>query len=290
MKNILITGAGSYVGEAVARYLTAWPESYRVESLDMRGDGWKTADFTPFDAVLHVAGLVHDPKTRDDPHQWQRYEAVNTRLAIETAQKAKASGVGQFLFMSTAGVYGLDGRVGEDVIIDRNTPLMPKNNYGLSKLKAEQGLIPLGDDRFKVVILRPPMIYGKGCKGNYVTLAKLAGKLPVFPKVDNRRSMLYIDNFAEFVRLLVENQEQGVFCPQNDQYTNTSAMVAEIARIRGKKLLLVPGLTWALKLMGRATDLAEKAFGSWCYDRSLSSYKQNYCVKSLEESIRETET
>lgn len=290
MKNILITGAGSYVGEAVARYLSAWPESYRVESLDMRGDGWKTADFTPFDAVLHVAGLVHDPKTRDDPHQWQRYEAVNTRLAIETAQKAKASGVGQFLFMSTAGVYGLDGRVGEDVIIDRNTPLMPKNNYGLSKLKAEQGLIPLGDDRFKVVILRPPMIYGKGCKGNYVTLAKLAGKLPVFPKVDNRRSMLYIDNFAEFVRLLVENQEQGVFCPQNDQYTNTSAMVAEIARLRGKKLLLVPGLTWALKLMGRATDLAEKAFGSWCYDRSLSSYKQNYCVKSLEESIRETET
>lgn len=290
MKNILITGAGSYVGEAVARYLSAWPESYRVESLDMRGDGWKTADFTPFDAVLHVAGLVHDPKTRDDPHQWQRYEAVNTRLAIETAQKAKASGVGQFLFMSTAGVYGLDGRVGEDVIIDRNTPLMPKNNYGLSKLKAEQGLIPLGDDRFKVVILRPPMIYGKGCKGNYVTLAKLAGKLPVFPKVDNRRSMLYIDNFAEFVRLLVENREQGVFCPQNDQYTNTSAMVAEIARLRGKKLLLVPGLTWALKLMGRATDLAEKAFGSWCYDRSLSSYKQNYCVKSLEESIRETET
>ncbi len=290
MKNILITGAGSYVGEAVARYLSAWPESYRVESLDMRGDGWKTADFTPYDAVLHVAGLVHDPKTRDDPHQWQRYEAVNTRLAIETAQKAKASGVGQFLFMSTAGVYGLDGRVGEDVIIDRNTPLMPKNNYGLSKLKAEQGLIPLGDDRFKVVILRPPMIYGKGCKGNYVTLAKLAGKLPVFPKVDNRRSMLYIDNFAEFVRLLVENREQGVFCPQNDQYTNTSAMVAEIARLRGKKLLLVPGLTWALKLMGRATDLAEKAFGSWCYDRSLSSYKQNYCVKSLEESIRETET
>lgn len=290
MKNILITGAGSYVGEAVARYLSAWPESYRVESLDMRGDGWKTADFTPYDAVLHVAGLVHDPKTRDDPHQWQRYEAVNTRLAIETAQKAKASGVGQFLFMSTAGVYGLDGRVGEDVIIDRNTPLMPKNNYGLSKLKAEQGLIPLGDDRFKVVILRPPMIYGKGCKGNYVTLAKLAGKLPVFPKVDNRRSMLYIDNFAEFVRLLVENREQGVFCPQNDQYTNTSAMVAEIARLRGKKLLLVPGLTWALKLMGRATDLAEKAFGSWCYDRGLSSYKQNYCVKSLEESIRETET
>lgn len=290
MKNILITGAGSYVGEAVARYLSAWPESYRVESLDMRGDGWKTADFTPFDAVLHVAGLVHDPKTRDDPHQWQRYEAVNTRLAIETAQKAKASGVGQFLFMSTAGVYGLDGRVGEDVIIDRNTPLMPKNNYGLSKLKAEQGLIPLGDDRFKVVILRPPMIYGKGCKGNYVTLAKLAGKLPVFPKVDNRRSMLYIDNFAEFVRLLVENREQGVFCPQNDQYTNTSAMVAEIARLRGKKLRLVPGLTWALKLMGRATDLAEKAFGSWCYDRSLSSYRQNYCVKSLEESIRETET
>lgn len=289
MKKILITGAGSYIGTQVESYLSQWPDRYRVESLDMRGEDWKKTPFAGFDVVFHVAGLVHDAKTRDDPAQWPKYEAVNTRLALETAQKAKAEGVGQFLFMSTAGVYGIDGKVGQSVVIDRNTPLNPKNNYGRSKLQAEQAIAPLADDHFKVVILRPPMIYGKGCKGNYVTLAKLAGKLPVFPKVENRRSMLYVENFAEFIRLMVENEAQGLFCPQNDAYTNTSAMVARIAQERGKRMILVPGFTWAIKLLSRFTGLAEKAFGSWCYDRSLSDYSQNYCVKSLEESIRETE-
>lgn len=290
MKNILITGANSYVGDSVAAYLGRWPEKYRVETLDMRGEAWKTVDFSPYDAILHVAGLVHNAKTRDDPAELSRYEAVNTHLAVETAKKAKREGVGQFLFMSTAGVYGIDGKVGAPVIIDGNTPLNPGNNYGLSKLKAEQGLLPLGEEGFRMVILRPPMIYGRGCKGNYVTLTKLARKMPVFPRVDNRRSMLYIENFAEFVRLMVENQEQGIFCPQNDEYTNTSRMVAEIARAHGKKLLLIPGFTWALKLLGRYTDLAEKAFGNWCYDRSLSDYAQPYCVKTLAQSIAETES
>lgn len=289
MKRILITGAGSYVGTQVAQYLARWPEKYQVESLDMRGENWKKASFAGFHAVFHVAGLVHDAKTRDDPAQWPKYEAVNTQLALETAQKAKAEGVGQFLFMSTAGVYGIDGKIGQSVVIDANTPLNPKNNYGRSKLLAEQAIAPLEDDHFKVVILRPPMIYGKGCKGNYVTLKKLADKLPVFPEVENQRSMLYIENFAEFLRLMVDNEERGLFCPQNATYTNTSVMVAQIARARGKKMALVPGFTWAIKLLGRVTGLAEKAFGSWCYDRSLSNYSQDYCIKSLEESIWETE-
>lgn len=290
MKKILITGAGSYIGTQVEAYLAQWPDRYRVESLDMRGENWKKTSFSGFQVVFHVAGLVHDAKARDDESQWPRYEAVNTRLALETAQKAKAEGVGQFLFMSTAGVYGIDGKVGKSVVIDKNTPLAPKNNYGRSKLLAEQAIAPLEDEHFKVVILRPPMIYGKGCKGNYVTLAKLAGKLPVFPKVENQRSMLYIENFAEFIRLMVENEERGLFCPQNDTYTNTSVMVAQIAAVRGKKMPLIPGFAWAIRLLGRFTSLAEKAFGNWCYDRSLSDYHQNYCVKSLEASIRETES
>lgn len=289
MKKILITGAGSYIGTQVESYLAQWPDRYQVESLDMRGEDWKQASFAGFQVVFHVAGQVHDAKSRDDAAQWPQYEAVNTRLALETAQKAKAEGVEQFLFMSTAGVYGIDGKVGEKVLIDADTPLDPKNNYGRSKLLAEQAIAPLDDEHFKVVILRPPMIYGRGCKGNYVTLSKLAGKLPVFPKVENQRSMLYMENFAEFIRLVVDNEDRGLFCPQNDTYTNTSAMVAQIAAVRGKKMLLIPGFAWAVKLLGRFTGLAEKAFGNWCYDRSLSDYPQNYCVKSLEASIRETE-
>ena len=133
------------------------------------------------------------------------------------------------------------------------------------------------------------MIYGKGCKGNYSTLTKLAKKLPVFPYVDNQRSMLYIENLVEFVRLVVDNEEQGIFWPQNNEYTNTSEMVKMIAQVHDKRVVMVKGLNWALKLMSHVTGLVNKAFGSLRYDHEMSRYKQDYCVKNLEESIRETE-
>lgn len=290
VKNILITGAGSYVGGSVAAYLMRWPESYRVDTLDMIGDGWRQADFSGYDAVLHVAGIVHNPKTKDDPAQRSLYEQVNTLLAIETARKAKAEGVKQFLFMSTAGVYGISGSLSTPVTITKDTPLAPRDNYGISKAKAEEGILALRGDGFQIVILRPPMIYGKGCKGNYITLAKLAKKLPVFPWVSNQRSMLYIENFAEFVRLMVDNEEEGTFCPQNNEYTNTSEMVRQIAAAGGKRIWMVRGFTWALKLLRHGTGLVDKAFGNWCYDWALSRYEQDYCVKNLAESIRETES
>lgn len=289
MKKLLITGAGSYVGVSVARYLSRWPERYSVDTVDMIGEGWKTADFSGFDAVLHVAGIVHQKDSKNDPAQKELYERVNTRLAIETAQKAKDEGVKQFLFMSSASVYGLDAPVGKIVTITADTPLRPKDNYGISKAKAEEGLQVLADDSFKLAILRPPMIYGKGCKGNYQTMAKLAKKLPVFPWVDNRRSMLYMENLAEFIRLLLEDEAEGVFCPQNNEYVNTSDMVNLIAHANGKGILLVKGLTWALKLLHPVTDIADKAFGSLCYDFAISAYPKNYCVKSFEESVLETE-
>ena len=289
MKKLLITGAGSYVGVSVARYLSRWPERYSVDTVDMIGEGWKTADFSGFDAVLHVAGIVHQKDSKNDPAQKELYERVNTRLAIETAQKAKAEGVKQFLFMSSASVYGLDAPVGKIVTITADTPLRPKDNYGISKAKAEEGLQVLADDSFKLAILRPPMIYGKGCKGNYQTMAKLAKKLPVFPCVDNRRSMLYMENLAEFIRLLLEDEAEGIFCPQNNEYVNTSDMVNLIAHANGNGILLVKGLTWALKLLHPVTDIADKAFGSLCYDFAISAYPKNYCVKSFEESVLETE-
>ena len=289
MKKILITGANSYVGVSFAQYLERWPERYRVDTVDMIGDGWREKDFSGYDVVFHVAGIVHNPKTKDDPRQMDLYEQVNTKLAIETARKAKAAGVKQFIFMSTAGVYGAETPVGKQVVITWDTPLCPRDNYGISKMKAEEGLAPLAEEGFKLVILRPPMIYGRGCKGNYVTLAKLARKLPVFPYVENQRSMLYMDNFSEFVRLMVDNEEQGIFCPQNNAYSNTSEMVRMIAKANGKNIPLVKGFGWAVKCLGHFTGLVDKAFGNLCYDWELSRYKQDYCVVGLADSIAETE-
>lgn len=289
MKRILITGGGSFIGSHVKAYLEQWPESYQVETVSLRMDDWRQCSFAGFDVILHAAGIVHQPKSKDDPSQAELYDRVNHRLAVEVAEKAKQEGVGQFLFLSTEAVYGLHAPVGEVVTITKDTPLHPIDNYGISKAKAEEDLAALRDEYFKVVILRPPMIYGKGCKGNYQTLAKLAKKLPAFPLVENRRSMLYIDNLCEFIRLLVEDGADGLFCPQNEEYVSTSDMVNRIAHANGRGILMVRGFDWALKLLRPMTGMVEKAFGSLCYDRSLSDYPQNYCVKSFDQSIQETE-
>lgn len=289
MKKVLITGANSYIGVSVARYLSQWPQSYQVDTVDMVDGSWREKDFRGYDSVLHVAGLVHQPKTKNDPEQAERYDRINHLLAVETARKAKAEGVGQFLFMSSASVYGLSAPVGKVVMITRNTPLNPTDNYGISKKRAEEDLAMLREKTFRLAVLRPPMIYGKGCRGNYQTMAKLAKKLPVFPWVENQRSMLYMENLAAFIRLLIDDGADGVFCPQNREYVNTSDMVSLIAHANGRGILLIHGFTWALKLLGSVTGIVDKAFGSLCYDFALSAYEKDYCVKSFQESILETE-
>lgn len=289
MKKILITGAGSYIGKSVEKHLLQWPEGYRVDTVDMVDGAWRNFDFRGYDAAVHVAGLVHQPKTKNDPAQADLYDRINHLLAVETAQKAKREGVKQFLFLSSASVYGLNAPLGKVVMITKDTPLNPTDNYGISKLKAEQGLQALADADFRLAIIRPPMIYGKGCKGNYQSLAKLARKLPVFPWVENQRSMLYIDNLSECIRLLIDQEAEGIFCPQNEEYVSTGDMVSLIAHANGKDILMIRGFTWALKLLRHLTSLVDKAFGSLCYDFALSSPPGNYCIKTFQESVTETE-
>ena len=289
MKRILITGTQGYIGSSLAQYLRRRPEEYQVDFLSLREEAWRQADFGGCDAIVHAAAIVHQPKSKDDPSQAELYDQVNHLLTAELAQKAKNEGVSQFLFLSSESVYGLHAPVGKTLTITADTPLNPTDNYGISKLKAEKALTALRDDHFRVAILRPPMIYGKDCKGNYRTLARLAEKLPVFPNIANQRSMLYIDNLCEFLRLLIQDEADGIFCPQNTEYVSTSRMVQEIAKAHRKHIRLVGGCAWALNLLSHVTPLAGKAFGSLCYDKSLSDYPQNYNIVGFEQSIAETE-
>ena len=289
MKKILITGAHSYIGTSVADYLARWPEKYAVDTLSVRGEGWKQADFSGYDAVFHVAGIAHADVGHVSEERKAEYYAVNRDLTLAVAEKAKADGVGQFLYMSSAIVYGDSALIGKRKVITKDTPAAPANFYGDSKVQAEKGLKKLESDAFRVAVLRPPMIYGPGSKGNYPTLSKMARKLPLFPKVDNQRSMLYVENLAECVRLLIEQGIGGIFWPQNREYSNTSQLVALIAKAHGKHIVLVPGFTWALKLLSHCTGLVNKAFGSLCYDKSLSDYPKNYNIVGFEQSIAETE-
>lgn len=289
MKKILITGAGSYIGTSFEEYLKQWPEKYSIDTIDMIDGSWREKDFSGYDTVFHVAGIAHSDNGKISKEKEKLYYSVNTDLTIETAQKAKSDGVKQFIFMSSAIVYGESAPIGKMKLITKDTPVSPANCYGDSKVQAEKGIRQLEDSSFKVVILRPPMIYGKGSKGNYPVMAKFAQKLPVFPYVKNCRSMLYIGNLTEFVRLMIENEETGTFWPQNPQYSNTSKLVKGIARMHGKNVVLLNGFTWALTILSHFTGLVNKAFGSLAYDKKMSVYKDKYQIYSLRESIERTE-
>lgn len=289
MKRILITGAGSYIGTSFEKYINQnFSDDYSVDTVDMTDSAWRQKSFAGYDAVFHVAGIAHSDNGNCKGKE-SLYYAVNTELAVETAKKAKADGVGQFIFMSSAIVYGESAPIGRSKVITRDTPVSPANCYGDSKVRAENGILPLDDGDFKVVILRPPMIYGKGSKGNYPKLAAIAQKTPIFPLVENQRSMLYIENLCEFVRLMIENDESGIFFPQNKEYSNTSELVKMIAEAHGKRVRLVKGFAWALKLLGHFAPAVNKAFGSLSFDMRMSDYKTEYRTFALKDSINRTE-
>lgn len=257
MKKILITGAGSYIGESFARYIKTNCPDWFVDTVDMIDGTWREKDFSGYDSVFHVAGIAHRKETKENA---SLYYTVNRDLAEETARKAKAEGVGQFVFLSSMSVYGME--TGE---ITRQTQPAPKSHYGSSKLEAEQLLEVLKDDSFAVAVLRPPMVYGKDCRGNFQTVIKLVKKLPAFPKLNNRRSMIHIDNLSACVAWIISSGSRGLFLPQDPQYMNTSEMAMYISRALGKTLHLSSFLGFGVKVLLPFVAMAQKAFGSLTY-------------------------
>lgn len=298
-KKVLITGADSYIGESFVKYAKKYyADNFEIDTIDMRGDSWKEKDFSEYDIVYHVAGIAHADVGNISNETKEKYYAVNTDLAVETARKAKMEGVQEFVFMSSMIVYGDSAPYGKEKVIDANTVPAPANFYGDSKLQADVAVRELAGDSFKVLVLRPPIIYGKRSKGNYPMLAKLAKKVPVFPNVSNKRSMLYIDNLCEFLCqiMLIKEMKQNatVLIPQNAEWVRTTELVRKIAEVSGKKIMelkiLRPAVAIGGKMPGKVGGLINKAFGNNCYTYGISTYPGiNYQNVSLSESIVRTE-
>ncbi len=283
-KRVLITGKNSYIGRSFIEYCEKNQVGFEIDELTTRGEEWKSYDFSSYDSIFHVAGIVHNSS---DPELEDLYYEVNRDLTVAIAKKAKEDSVSQFIFMSSMIVFG--NQPNGKTKITANTKPNPDNFYGDSKLQAEKGLRELESESFKVVILRPPMVYGKGSKGNYPLLSKFAQKSPVFPNYPNKRSMLHIDNLCEFVILMILNEESGTFHPQNKELVQTSEMVRMIAEYHGNKLWFTKLGNPFIKRLFRM-NVIKKVFGNLYYEETMSDYKfGRYQKNNLKESITRTE-
>lgn len=274
MKKILITGANSYIGMSFEKYINEnYSDNYIVDTVDMIDGTWREKDFSGYDAVFHVAGIAHQKETKENK---SLYYKVNTELAVETAQKAKDAKISQFVFLSTMSVYGVNTG-----IITKETQPNPKSNYGRSKLEAEKRLEELQNNEFKVCIIRPPMVYGDGCKGNYQTIIKIVKKFPFFPKIKNQRSLIHIDNLCSFIEMVVRENLSGKFYPQNEKYVRTDEMAMDIAKSMGKKIRLSATLGFFVKCMRPFFGVVQKAFGNLTYEET-EEFNFSYCLKKEE--------
>ncbi len=282
--NILIIGKNSYIGNHIDEWLTG--KGHQVTQLDVLTDVWRRFDYSPYDAVVHVAGIVHQPKCND----WGLYKRVNADMPVTIAKMAKEHGVRQYVFFSTMGVYGKDKKLVPN-IIDEETPLLANSMYGKSKLMAEEGLMKLQDNNFNIVCVRPPSVYGRDCRGGYITgFSSIVRKLPVIPRAyeNVKQSFIYIDNLCELVRLIIEKNLYGVFCPQDDKAVNANELLQVIADGIGKKYHSSWLLGQGLKIF-RFIPLVKKAYGGIGYSRGLSTIAGlEYVVVPFEEGMRRT--
>jgi len=269
---ILVIGAGGYIGESFAKYAKS---RFSVDIADSY-EGWRSQNFEGYDSVIFAAGIAHRKQRKENK---PLYFAVNRDLAIQVAKKAKSAKVPQFVYLSSMAVYGKkEGEISED------TKPKPRHNdyYGQSKFQAEQELKKLENADFAIAIIRPPMVYGADCPGKFGQLVKLSKWLPALPSINNKRSILYIDNLSEFLCMVAQNRTSGIFCPQNGEYASTATLIRLLRRRMGKKTVIIPGTGWILGLLMAFCPPVKTAFGSLYYSTAPSI---PYKAIGLEQSI-----
>nr|WP_320039519.1 NAD-dependent epimerase/dehydratase family protein [uncultured Bacteroides sp.] len=292
-KKVMLVGVGGYIGGKFTEYIKKNYPNWQIDAVDSMNRKWAEADFTGYDAVYNVSGLAHANARQGSE---ELYYQVNGQLPIDVATKAKAEGVPLFVQMSSQIVYGDMSGLGEEKMITAETVPSEPTVYGKSKMMAERGLLKLvdtstgsGQAGFQMAIMRPPLIYSEYARDNFPRLVNFAKKMPIFPKLENKQSMVYVDNLCELIRLIIENNKGGIYYPQQECYIKTSKIVADIAKAVGNKMWQTRIFNPALRLLSKLPQLCfiHKAFGNIAYDMSISNhFDGKYRVVSYEESIR----
>ena len=292
MKKVMLVGIGGYIGGKFTEYIKKNYPDWRIDAVDSMNRKWADADFHGYDAVYNVSGLAHANARQGSE---ELYYQVNGQLPIDVATKAMAEGVPLFVQMSSQIVYGDMSGLGEEKMITAETVPAEPTVYGKSKMMAERGLQALvepvseGSKGFQVAIMRPPLIYSEFARDNFPRLVNFAKKMPIFPKLENKQSMVYVDNLCELIKLIIENNKGGIYYPQQECYIETSKIVADIAKAVGNKMWQTRIFNPALRLLSKVPQLGfiHKAFGSIAYDMEISNhFDGKYRVVSYEESIQ----
>lgn len=257
-KKIVVTGANGFIGK---RFIEYNKERFDITTLTVRDESYKTFDFTGFDCIVHLAGKAHDMNCKDE----NEYFKINVEITKVLSIKAKADGVNHFIYISSVKVYGKEDRG----LITEKSECIPEDAYGKSKLQAEQFLQTIQDENFKVAIVRPPMVYGAGVKGNMDKLIKLCQKkIPLpFGNIANLRSMVFVDNLIELLNTIVDQRAEGIFIPGDDKPISTDALIIMIKNVLGEKNNLISIPNFLRKVVKNLKpELYKRLFGSFVID------------------------
>lgn len=282
---LLVTGANGFVGRALSLYLGA--RGHEVVPVVRRACGisrecivyddasW-TAALKGCECVIHLAARAHvmQDQGRDS---LQAYRANNVETTIQLANRAIDAGVRRFVFMSTIKVNGEVTAPGCSFRPENSAD--PKDPYAISKWEAEQRLIEIGRKTgLEVVIIRPPLIYGPGVKGNFASLigwVRSGIPLPL-GALDNRRSMIALDNLLHFTALCANvdaspNIENQIFLISDGEAISTAELLRRVAKAYRCSSRLIPVPIGLMDLVARwigKSSLADRLFGSLVIDDS----------------------
>lgn len=275
---ILLTGATGFIGSYCMKY-GRYKEA--IIPFSFQNDDIAYFDFSTINTIIHLAALVHQMNGADQ----HEYERINVTRTLELAMRAKKNGVKHFIFMSTVKVYGEES----DTVYTETTPCHPRDDYGMSKLHAEQALQALEDEHFKVSIIRTPIVYGSGVKANIKSLIKLIRKVPILPfgNTKNQRSMVYIGNLCALLETILEQQASGIFLACDDTSLSTAEFIRELATALGKKCYLIDIPLFEPILKYLKPTFYQRLFGNLIVDNTETKKRLGFSNPySTEEGIK----
>ena len=266
---VLVTGANGFVGRHLSPTLEH--DGWRVRRVARGASGqesdvvigdigpetdWRAA-LAGVDAVVHLAARVHHP---NDKHNYELYRNLNVEGTLRLARSAIDAGVRQFIFVSTVLVYGRsnDGRSS----FSENDTLTPSGLYGRSKAEAEAGLKLLASgSQMNVTVVRPPMVYGSGAKGNFASLVKaikMGIPLP-FAAIRNHRAFISVQNLASFISWRLSNPagKFDVFLIADAEQVSTPDFINRLAVASGERANLFPAPSLLLSMLLRVSGRSE---------------------------------